>query len=67
MRYVFRNRANETITRKLEFNSRALVGMRIDELVIESWEEAKKISSGDGIRWWASCVVPSFRLKPPPE
>jgi hypothetical protein len=66
MKVVFRTRANETVTREFKFGSTSLVGLRIDELIVESAEELRKLLSEDEyIRTWvAKCVVPAFRYKP---
>ena len=69
MKVVFRTRANETVTRNFEFGSTFLVGLRIDELIIESSEELRKLLSEDEyVRKWVNmCVLPAFRYKPTSE
>ena len=67
MKAIWRNRANDTITTTFGVYSKVLHGKRIDALIIESWEEAREISSPKGMDWFSRCVVPSFRLKPKEE
>jgi len=66
MKVVFTTRANETVTREFKFGSISLVGLRIDELIIESPDELRKLLSEDEYirKWVVKCVIPAFRYKP---
>lgn len=65
MKVVYRNRMNETITRSFEFGSNSLVGMRIDELIIESDQEFYRLMhpKDENEIKWRQTILHSFRAK----
>ena len=63
MRVKWTNRAGEVQHRQLQFNSKCLLGKRIDELIIEDWHEARELLSPERREWVVRCVLPAFKIK----
>jgi len=63
MRVKWTNRAGEVQHQQLIFGSTKLRGRRIDELIIEDWDEARELFSSERREWVMRCVLPAFKIK----
>lgn len=63
MKIKFSNRQNEEITRVIQPGQK-LVGLRIHEFIIETWEEALQLNTQAGREWYTRCVLGAFRATP---